>query len=137
MQCSQSDEQMHGGGILVVEDDPDILRIITDNLEFDGYQVWSASTGRDAFLMFEQRVPALIILDLSLPDLDGIQVCRLIKKKSSVPIIILTARDRRIDRTLAREAGADGWLAKPFDYPELAARVKACRQCHPNLDWSS
>lgn len=114
--------------ILVVDDDPDILRVLKDNLELDGYEVCLASTGREALGLFEKCGPSVIILDLSLPDIDSIQVCRLIKSMSSVPIIMFTARDRRIDRALGLEAGADGYLVKPFDYLELAGKIRACEE---------
>jgi len=114
------------GQILVVDDDPDILRILRDNLELDGYRVFTASTGKEALQLFERVPVGLIILDLSLPDIDGIQVCRSIREKSNIPIIMLTARDRLPDKVLGLETGADDYLVKPFDYLELAARMKAC-----------
>jgi len=112
--------------ILVVDDDPDILRILQDNLELDGYRVSTASTGKEALQVFEGVPPSLIVLDLFLPDIDGIQVCRSIREKSSIPIIMLTARDRITDKVLGLETGADDYVVKPFDYLELAARIKAC-----------
>jgi DNA-binding response OmpR family regulator len=117
---------MRAGPILVVDDDPDILRILRDNLELDGYTVFAASTGKEALQLFETVPAALMILDLSLPDIDGIQVCRCIREKSNIPIIMLTARDRLPDKVLGLETGADDYLVKPFDYLELAARIKAC-----------
>ncbi len=112
--------------ILVVDDDPDILRIVTDNLVLDGYCVQTASTGRQALSCLEAEVVSLVVLDLALPDMDGIQVCRAIRTRSEVPIIMLTARDRVPDKVLGLESGADDYLVKPFDYLELAARIKAC-----------
>ncbi len=112
--------------ILLVDDDPDILRILKDNLELDGYRVSTASTGREALKQFERSDTGLVILDLFLPDVDGIQVCRSIREKSDVPIIMLTARDRVPDKVLGLESGADDYLVKPFDYLELEARIKAC-----------
>ena len=117
--------------ILLVDDDPDILRILKDNLELDGYQVSTASTGREALQIFERKVPDLIILDLSLPDVDGIQVCRSVREKSATPIIMLTARDRVPDKVLGLETGADDYVVKPFDYLELSARVRACLRRRP------
>ncbi|MBI5252371.1 MAG: response regulator transcription factor [Desulfomonile tiedjei] len=111
--------------ILLVDDDPDILRILKDNLELDGYSVAVSSTGKDALQAFDKARPGLIILDLSLPDIDGIQVCRRIRDKSSVPIIMLTARDRVPEKVLGLESGADDYMSKPFDYLELAARIRA------------
>lgn len=119
-----------------MDDDPDILRILKDNLELDGYRVAAASTGKEALKVFEQANTDLIVLDLSLPDLDGIQVCRSIREKSDVPIIMLTARDRLPDKVLGLESGADDYLVKPFDYLELAARIKACLRRHRPLKGS-
>jgi DNA-binding response OmpR family regulator len=117
---------MAASRILVADDDPDILRILRDNLELDGYRVFTASTGKEALELFEKVPAVLIILDLSLPDIDGIQVCRSIRDKSNIPIIMLTARDRLPDKVLGLETGADDYLVKPFNYLELAARIKAC-----------
>jgi DNA-binding response OmpR family regulator len=112
--------------ILLVDDDPDILQIVAENLELDGYTVCVASKGRDALKIFAEENVGLVILDLSLPDIDGIQVCRLIRDRSVVPMIILTARDRTADKLLAFETGADDYVVKPFDYLELSARIRAC-----------
>lgn len=111
--------------ILLVDDDPDILIILKDNLELDGYRVITAETGRQALEAYEERGPGLIVLDLSLPDVDGIQVCRRIREESDVPILMLTARDMVTDKVLGLETGADDYMVKPFDYLELAARIKA------------
>jgi len=117
---------MEGSRILLVDDDVDILRILEDNLKLDGYEVTAASTGRAALKSFSQTKPDMVILDLTLPDVDGIQICLSIREKSDVPIIMLTARDRIPDKVLGLETGADDYMVKPFDYLELAARVKAC-----------
>ena len=117
---------MTSGSILVVDDDPDILKILKDNLELDGYQAHTAASGKEALRSFENVGPRLVILDLSLPDIDGIQVCRWIREKSDVPIIMLTARDGLPDKVLGLETGADDYVVKPFDYLELAARIRAC-----------
>lgn len=117
---------MNQARILIVDDDADIALIIKDNLELDGYSVDVAKDGKQALTLFSLSKFDLIILDLSLPDVDGLQVCRIIREKSSVPIIILTARDRLPDKVLGFECGADDYVVKPFDYLELAARVKAC-----------
>lgn len=111
--------------ILLVDDDADILRILKDNLELDGYDVAVATSGKEALQAFDRTRPGLIILDLSLPDIDGIQVCRRIRDTSLVPIIMLTARDRVPEKVLGLESGADDYMSKPFDYLELAARIKA------------
>lgn len=112
--------------ILIVDDDPDIALIIKDNMELDGYQVEVSPNGKKALATLNAETFDLIMLDLSLPDIDGIQVCRRIREKSDVPIIMLTARDRITDKVLGFECGADDYVVKPFDYLELAARVKAC-----------
>ncbi len=111
--------------ILVVDDDPDILTIIKDNLELDGYEVFTAALGKDALSIFKKESINLIILDLMLPDMDGIQICRATRANSHVPIIMLTAKDSVSDKVLGLESGADDYIVKPFDYLELAARVKA------------
>lgn len=117
---------MEGSTILLIDDDEDILRILADNLNLDGYGVSTASTGKEALEKFQEREPDLVILDLTLPDIDGIQICLSMRKKSNVPIIMLTARDRIPDKVLGLETGADDYMVKPFDYLELAARIKAC-----------
>ncbi|MGC8658805.1 MAG: response regulator transcription factor [Desulfomonilaceae bacterium] len=118
---------MNKRNLLIVDDDPDILVILKDNLELDGYSVQAVSTGREALRLFQENGDiALIILDLSLPDLDGIQVCATIRERSEVPVIMLTARDSVADKVLGFERGADDYLVKPFDYLELSARIKAC-----------
>lgn len=111
--------------ILLVDDDPDILTIIRDNLELDGYEVFTATLGKDAISIFQKKEIDLIILDLMLPDIDGIQVCRATRATSHVPIIMLTAKDSVSDKVLGLESGADDYIVKPFDYLELAARIKA------------
>ncbi len=112
--------------ILLVDDDADIALIIKDNLELDGYFVSVASNGKTALSFFGSDNFDLIILDLSLPDMDGLQICRVIREKSAIPVIMLTARDRVPDKVLGFECGADDYVVKPFDYLELAARIKAC-----------
>ncbi len=111
--------------ILVVDDDPDILTIIKDNLELDGYTVLTAACGKEAISVFKANAVDLMVLDLMLPDVDGIQVCRTIRATSPVPIIMLTAKDAVSDKVLGLESGADDYIVKPFDYLELAARIKA------------
>lgn len=116
---------MESLNILVVDDDPDILTIIRDNLELDGYTVYTAQGGREAIAIFKANTIDLIVLDLMLPDMDGIQVCRTTRTFSHVPIIMLTAKDTLSDKVLGLESGADDYLVKPFEYLELAARIKA------------
>jgi DNA-binding response OmpR family regulator len=111
--------------VLVVDDDPDIVTIIKDNLTLDGYEALTATTGKEALARFGEARPDILVLDLMLPDLDGLQVCRSIRRVSQVPIILLTAKDGVSDKVLGLESGADDYLVKPFDYLELAARIKA------------
>ncbi len=124
---------MNSDLILIVDDDPDIRTVLKDNLEMDGYRVFTASTGKEALHTFETRGASLILLDLSLPDIDGIGICRSIRETSAVPIIMLTARDRVPDKVLGLETGADDYLIKPFAYPELAARIRACLRRHSRI----
>lgn len=112
--------------ILIVDDDDDIALIIKDNMELDGYRVKVCNSGKQALEVYKTDKFDLVMLDLSLPDIDGLQVCRKIREKSEVPIIMLTARDRVPEKVLGFECGADDYVVKPFDYLELAARVKAC-----------
>jgi DNA-binding response OmpR family regulator len=123
--------------ILVVDDDLDILTILKDNLALDGYAAATAQSGRQALSAAQKEAFDLIILDLMLPDMDGIQVCRALRNLSAVPIIMLTAKDGLSDKVLGLESGADDYIVKPFDYLELAARITARlrrRQAYQNLD---
>ncbi len=112
--------------ILVVDDDPDILKVLQENLRLEGYDVHPASSGEETLRAAMRFSPDLVILDLMLPDIDGLQVCRRLRQESAVPIIMLTARDRISDRILGLETGADDYVVKPFDTMELLARVRAC-----------
>lgn len=111
--------------ILLVEDDPTLVEALRYNLAKEGYQVISAADGVTAIEQAQQAQPDLVILDLMLPRLDGLEVCRTIRRDSAVPIIMLTARDSETDTVLGLEMGADDYLAKPFRLRELLARVKA------------
>jgi len=111
--------------ILVVDDDAHIAELITLYLNKEGYQTEEARTGRQAVEMFPSYSPHLVLLDLMLPEMDGYQVCQEIRKMSSVPIIMLTARGETFDKVLGLEMGADDYIVKPFDPKELMARVKA------------
>lgn len=111
--------------ILVVDDEPNILELAKLYLEQEGYRVEGASNGRDALSMLDAIKPALVVLDLMLPDIDGFEVCRQIRGKSDIPILMLTARKEDIDKIVGLELGADDYLTKPFNPRELAARVKA------------
>jgi len=111
--------------ILVVDDEPNILELATLYLEQEGYRVEGVGTGNDALSQLDRSRPSLIVLDLMLPDIDGFEVCREIRKKSDVPILMLTARREDIDKIVGLELGADDYLTKPFNPRELVARVKA------------
>ena len=111
--------------ILVVEDESSIASFVGMYLKRAGFAVGIASTGGDAIEKASADPPALIILDLMLPDLDGIDVCRRIRQRSDVPILMLSARDEDIDKIIGLEVGADDYLTKPFNPRELVARVKS------------
>jgi DNA-binding response OmpR family regulator len=111
--------------ILVVDDESAILQTLRFNLERSGYIVCTASDGRSAIATAAREQPDLIVLDIMLPVLDGIEACKEIRKTSSVPIIMLTAKDQEIDKVLALELGADDYVTKPFALHEFLARVKA------------
>jgi DNA-binding response OmpR family regulator len=111
--------------ILVVEDETSIASFVSMYLKNAGYAVRVAGTGHDALEQAGADPPALIILDLMLPDLDGIDVCRRVRQRSDVPILMLTARDEDIDKIIGLEVGADDYLTKPFNPRELVARVKS------------
>lgn len=111
--------------ILVVDDEKPISDIISFNLKNEGFDVETAFDGEEALEKFTKVGPDLIILDLMLPKIEGLEVCREIRKTSSVPIIMLTAKDSEIDKVLGLELGADDYVTKPFSNRELIARVKA------------
>jgi DNA-binding response OmpR family regulator len=111
--------------ILVVDDEPTILETLAYNLERDGYAVVTAVDGAQALTAFRRHKPDLIVLDLMLPELSGTEVCRIIRRESQVPILMLTARDSEIDKVVGLELGADDYVTKPFSLPELQARVRA------------
>jgi DNA-binding response OmpR family regulator len=111
--------------VLVVEDDTAIRDALTYNLGREGYEVEAVGDGAAALAAARKSAPNLIVLDLMLPELDGFDVTRTLRKESKVPILMLTARDDEIDRVLGLELGADDYLTKPFSMRELLARVKA------------
>lgn len=111
--------------ILVVEDEPAILELISFNLTKSGYEVVQAGDGEAALQLAREVGPDLVILDLMLPGLDGLEVCREIRHKSWVPIIMVTARREEVDRVVGLELGADDYITKPFSPRELIARVRA------------
>ena len=111
--------------ILVVDDESSILQTLRFNLERSGYQVSTAGDGRSALALVASERPDLVILDIMLPVLDGIETCKEIRRSSNVPIIMLTAKDQEIDKVLALELGADDYVTKPFALGEFMARIKA------------
>ena len=111
--------------VLVVEDESSIASFVALYLKNAGYSVRTAATGSEALAQFQASQPAIIVLDLMLPDIDGIEVCRRIRKSSDVPILMLTARDEDVDKIIGLEVGADDYLTKPFNPRELVARVKS------------
>jgi DNA-binding response OmpR family regulator len=111
--------------ILVVEDEPALRDTLTYNLKKDGFNVEAVGDGRSAIESARRLKPDLIVLDLMLPEIDGFEVCRILRKEMITPILMLTARDDEIDRVVGLEVGADDYLTKPFSMRELMARVKA------------
>lgn len=111
--------------VLVVEDDTTLSETLEYNLTRQGYETLTAADGRDALNIARNQKPDLIILDLMLPGIDGFEVCRILRKELSVPILMLTARTEEVDRVVGLEMGADDYLTKPFSMRELLARVKA------------
>ena len=111
--------------ILVVEDEASIASFVSLYLKNAGYSVRTAPTGGEALTQVAADQPALVVLDLNLPDIDGIEVCRRLRKNADVPILMLTARDEDVDKIIGLEVGADDYLTKPFNPRELVARVKS------------
>ena len=111
--------------IVVVDDERPIADILEFNLEKEGYEVHSAYDGNDALELILEVVPDIVLLDIMLPGMDGMEVCREVRKKYDMPIIMLTAKDSEIDKVLGLELGADDYVTKPFSTRELIARVKA------------
>lgn len=111
--------------ILIVEDENDLVKILRSYLEAAGYTVLSASRGDQGLAMWEKQHPDLILLDLNLPGLDGLDVARAIRRKDETPIIMLTARVEETDRLIGLELGADDYMAKPYSPREVVARVRA------------
>ena len=111
--------------ILVVDDEPEITRLVRAYLERAGFAVVTAAEGREALAVFRHERPNLVVLDLNLPGMDGLDVCREMRRASDVPIIMLTARLEETDRLIGLELGADDYVVKPFSPREIVARVRA------------
>jgi two-component system, OmpR family, response regulator ResD len=114
-----------GERILVVDDEPTVREVVQHYLEREGYRVQAAEDGPAALAAFGASAPDLIVLDLMLPDLDGLEVCRQVRAKGSTPIIMLTAKGHEADRIVGLELGADDYVVKPFSPRELVARVRS------------
>ena len=111
--------------VLVVDDEPKIVQLARDYLEHAGFEVIAAADGRSAIQAIRTRRPDLIVLDLGLPELDGLDVTRTVRAEGATPIVMLTARDDELDKLLGLELGADDYITKPFSPRELVARVRA------------
>jgi DNA-binding response OmpR family regulator len=111
--------------VLIVDDEPEIVRLLRDYLERAGFEVITAATGPAGLREFTRRRPDLVILDLTLPETDGLDVARAIRREGDVPIIMLTARTEEADRVAGLELGADDYVTKPFSAREVVARVRA------------
>src|SRR6188472_1356701 len=111
--------------ILVVEDETTLRETLADALEAEGFHVVQAADGRAALTRFRADHPDLVLLDLMLPELSGIEVCRIIRAESGVPIVMLTAKDSELDKVVGLELGADDYVTKPFSLRELTARIRA------------
>jgi len=110
--------------ILVVEDEPTLRETLADALESDGFRVITAADGREALTRFRADRPDLVLLDLMLPELSGVEVCRILRAESATPIIMLTAKDSELDKVVGLEIGADDYVTKPFSLRELTARIR-------------
>jgi len=111
--------------ILVVEDETTLRETLADALDAEGFRVVQAADGREALARFRGDRPDLVLLDLMLPELSGVEVCRIIRAESSVPIVMLTAKDSELDKVVGLELGADDYVTKPFSLRELSARIRA------------
>ena len=116
--------------ILVVDDEPKITRLVRDYLESAGFTVVTAADGREALMRARTERPDLVVLDLGLPQLDGLDVTRRLRREGDLPIIMLTARDDETDKLIGLELGADDYVTKPFSPRELVARVRAVLRRH-------
>ena len=125
---------MSSATILVVDDEPQIRRVLRSTLSFRGYTISEVSTGEDAVEAAGKLKPDLILLDVNLPGMSGIETCREIRRSSDAPIIMLTVRSAERDKVIALDAGADDYVTKPFGIEELLARIRATLRRHPSAD---
>src|SRR6201991_1804707 len=126
-----TDTEVGGGRVLIVEGDGDIAAVLRRSLRNEGYEVRPSSDGYEGFSVAAGFVPDLVVLDLGLPGLDGIEVCRRLRTEGDVPILMLTARAETEDRVTGLDSGADDYLAKPFERQELLARIRALLRRRP------
>ena len=126
-----ADTDTQGGRVLVVEDDADIADVLRRSLRNEGYEVRTSADGVEALDLAAGFVPDLVVLDLGLPGLDGVEVCRRLRQEGDVPILILTARTETEDRVTGLDSGADDYLVKPFERKELLARIRALLRRRP------
>lgn len=123
------------GSVLLVEDEENLASLVQAYLEREGYSVVAVGTGAEALSALERQPVRLVVLDLTLPDMDGLEVCRQIRGRSSVPVVMLTARDDEVDRLAGLDVGADDYIGKPFSPKELVARMKAVlRRAEPHRE---
>lgn len=118
----------HSTVALVIDDEPQIRRLLRVTLEANGYQVFDAATGQEGIVQAAQRRPEIILLDLGLPDLDGVTVLKRLREWSRVPVVVLSVRDREGDKIAALDNGADDYVTKPFSSGELLARLRAAQR---------
>ncbi|MBB6638186.1 response regulator transcription factor [Cohnella thailandensis] len=111
--------------VLVVDDDKDIVRLIADGLKYEQFEVKSAYSGAEALAVMQAAGVDFVILDIMMPGMDGLEVCRVIRERHATPILFLSARDREMDKIIGLEIGADDYMTKPFSVHELTSRVKA------------
>jgi two-component system KDP operon response regulator KdpE len=125
---------MNSANILVVDDEPQIRRVLRSTLSFRGYTIIEVSSGEEAVDLVGRVKPDLILLDVNLPGMSGIETCREIRRTTDAPIIMLTVRSGERDKVVALDAGADDYVTKPFGIEELLARVRASLRRHPSAD---
>ena len=124
--------------IYIVEDDPDINEILEDNLWREGYRIRTFTDGMKAYDAISKSPPDLVVLDLNLPSMSGIELCKYVRSNDltvDIPVIMLTARSEEIDKIIGFEVGADDYVVKPFSVPELVARIKAILRRAPGNCW--
>ncbi|USK41847.1 response regulator transcription factor (plasmid) [Cytobacillus firmus] len=114
-----------GKAILVVDDDHDIVRLITESLKFEQFNTIQAYSGKEALFYLKENKIDFVVLDVMMPEMDGLEVCRKIRREYNIPILLLSARSRDMDKIIGLEIGADDYMTKPFSIQELTSRIKA------------